>query len=143
MIGVFDGAIKECPSLERSCPAKAVVTEYPDAFRVEVSVKNLCLVCVCLCAHVHVHVHAYVCVHTCERWILTVSTAFCTCRCTCQNKCLLWGNGLGRMWWKIQAALIHHQIQMKWKKLALSHMSQTVKICLKLETCWCQKREIH
>ena len=31
-IGVFDGFMRECPSLERSYPAKAVIIAHPDAF---------------------------------------------------------------------------------------------------------------
>ena len=55
-IGVFDGFMRECPSLERSYPAKAVITAHPDAFFIEVSVFTFSvhilympvLVCVCV-----------------------------------------------------------------------------------------------
>ena len=42
-IGVFDGFMRECPSLERSYPAKAVIIAHPDAFFIEVKDEDYCL----------------------------------------------------------------------------------------------------
>ena len=65
-IGVFE-FMRECPSLERSYPAKAVITAHPDAFFIEVSVFTfsvhilympvlVCVLCVCITVFVTVYV---------------------------------------------------------------------------------------
>ena len=56
VVSVFDGFMREDPSLDRNYPATAVITR-PDVFTVQV-----CSVCVCVCVCLCVCVHACVCV---------------------------------------------------------------------------------
>ena len=77
-IGVFDGFMRECLSLERSYLAKAVITAHPDAFFIEVSM--------------NMNVYLYISVHivyvlvlwcTCVRARIDIEWCVCVCVCVC------------------------------------------------------------